>query len=117
MTSPRLTAYIEFRCRSDLDETGAILSEHLLGGLKFRPEPGLRDEVDGLVLEKEILGLAIALYGSFCQDRNEYELRLELFPGKQRFDGRMGPTQPIGASIAPLIDKLDGFSVTGVFPA
>ncbi len=111
-----LTAYIHFDSAVDLEATGRIVSEILFGGIEFDYETGLRDELDGLVIKRELLGLRILLYGAPADEGDLFKMCIELFPGESRFNSSIDTQVEIGGAIAPIIEAQEEFAVTGVFP-
>lgn len=111
-----LTAYIHFDSTVDLQTTGQIISEVLTGGIGFQFETGLRDELDGLVIERELLGLRIVIYGAPADEGDVFNMCVECFPGDSRLNSLIDNQIPIGDALAPIIEAQNEFTVTGVFP-
>ena len=117
-----LKAYgsVDFVSKADLRATGKLFSQHFCGGVPFRYEEDLRDEVPGLVMSSELLGWTIVLYGGDPEEAGEYlglpSYRVEFLPGsliyREKFARRFG----IGEWIAQLMERIPDFEVLEYFP-
>jgi hypothetical protein len=108
-----ISATVVFHSPLTIEQLGDLLSEKLLGGIRFAGrDEHLRDEVPAIRSESEILGLRVLIQG-FGGDSG---YTLEIYPRSPSdpLFGVQGPEDEVDLSphVAGLLRRLPGITVT-----